>query len=37
MVIGNKLYVYYGGGDSVIGVATINITDLLKILNLCKF
>jgi predicted GH43/DUF377 family glycosyl hydrolase len=37
VVIDDMLYVYYGGGDSVIGVATIDISDLLKILNLCKF
>jgi predicted GH43/DUF377 family glycosyl hydrolase len=37
VVIGNILHVYYGGGDSVTGVATIDINDLLRILNLCRF
>jgi beta-1,2-mannobiose phosphorylase / 1,2-beta-oligomannan phosphorylase len=29
-VIKEKLFVYYGGGDSVIGVATVDLDDLLK-------
>jgi predicted GH43/DUF377 family glycosyl hydrolase len=33
VVIGNKLFVYYGGGDSVVGVATISIKKILKILK----
>jgi predicted GH43/DUF377 family glycosyl hydrolase len=37
VVIDNKLYVYYGGGDSVIGVATASIDELLNILALCRF
>jgi len=37
VVIDNKLYVYYGGGDSVIGVASANIDELLNILSLCRF
>jgi len=37
VVIGKKLFVYYGGGDSVIGVATINFNALLKKLLQCRF
>ena len=37
VVIGKKLFVYYGGGDSVIGVATINFNTLLKRLLQCRF
>jgi len=33
----DTLYVYYGGGDSVVGVATVNIRELLSILKLCRF
>ncbi|MCK4499245.1 hypothetical protein KAU11_02005, partial [Candidatus Babeliales bacterium] len=33
VVIKNKLFVYYGGADKVIGVATINLSKLLKNLN----
>jgi hypothetical protein len=29
-IIGKDLFVYYGGADSVIGVATMKIEDLLK-------
>ena len=38
VVLDNKLFVYYGGADKVIGVATIFIDQLLKILKLhqCK-
>ena len=32
VVIGDRLFVYYGGGDSVVGVATVDINKLLKIL-----
>lgn len=28
----NKLYIYYGGADNVVGVATVNLTDLTNIL-----
>ncbi len=31
-----KLFVYYGGADRVIGVATIEITKLIELLKLCK-
>jgi len=37
VVMGDELYVYYGGGDSVVGVATVKVKDLLKIMNLCRF
>ncbi len=36
VIIGDTLYVYYGGGDSVVGVATVEVRDLLKIFRLCK-
>jgi predicted GH43/DUF377 family glycosyl hydrolase len=36
VIIDDTLYVYYGGGDSVVGVATVGIRDLLMILKLCK-
>ncbi len=36
VVLGDKLYVYYGGGDSVVGVATVKIGELLRILKLCQ-
>ena len=37
VVIDDMLYVYYGGGDSVVGVATVKIDKLLSILKLCQF
>jgi predicted GH43/DUF377 family glycosyl hydrolase len=37
VVLGEDLYVYYGGGDSVVGVATVKVKNLLRILNLCRF
>ncbi len=36
VIIGNTLFVYYGGGDQVVGVATIEIKRLLKYLKSCK-
>lgn len=36
VIIGETLFVYYGGADSVTGVATVGIKDLLKIVKLCK-
>ena len=36
VVIGATLYVYYGG-DSVTGVATVKMSDLLRVLKLCRF
>lgn len=36
VLIGDKIFVYYGGGDKVVGVATVNVNQLLKILKLCK-
>jgi len=37
VLLGGELYVYYGGGDSVVGVATVKIKELVKILKLCQF
>lgn len=37
VLIDKTLFVYYGGGDQVIGVATINIDELLRVLKLCKY
>ncbi len=36
VVLDDKLFVYYGGGDKVVGVATIELADLLAYLKLCK-
>jgi len=36
VLLGEDLFVYYGAADQVIGVATIKIKELLKILELCK-
>lgn len=36
VLLGNTLFVYYGGADQVVGVATIKMDELLKMLNLCK-
>jgi len=33
VIIGNRLFVYYGGGDRVIGIATMDLSDLLNQLN----
>jgi len=37
VLIGEKLFVYYGGADQVVGVATVEMSKLLKILKLCKY
>jgi predicted GH43/DUF377 family glycosyl hydrolase len=37
VILKDNLYVYYGGGDSVVGVATVNLRELLSILKLCRF
>jgi predicted GH43/DUF377 family glycosyl hydrolase len=37
VVLKDILYVYYGGGDSVVGVATLNLKELLSVLKLCRF
>jgi predicted GH43/DUF377 family glycosyl hydrolase len=37
VILRDTLYVYYGGADSVIGVATVNLRELLSILKLCRF
>jgi predicted GH43/DUF377 family glycosyl hydrolase len=36
VVIHDRLFVYYGGADKVIGVATINLLDLLESLMLSE-
>jgi len=36
VVIHDRLFVYYGGADTVIGVATINLLDLVESLLLCE-
>lgn len=36
VLIKDKIFVYYGGADKVIGVATIKLKKLLKHLNACK-
>lgn len=36
VVVGEKLFVYYGGGDQVVGVATIEMDRLLRYLKKCK-
>jgi len=36
VIIGEKLFMYYGGADTVVGVATIKLEKLLKILKACK-
>jgi predicted GH43/DUF377 family glycosyl hydrolase len=37
VILGDELYVYYGGGDSVVGVATVKLGELLRVLKLCQF
>jgi predicted GH43/DUF377 family glycosyl hydrolase len=37
VILKGTLYVYYGGGDSVVGVATVNLRELLSVLKLCRF
>lgn len=37
VIIKDALYVYYGGGDSVVGVATVNLQELSSVLKLCQF
>lgn len=36
VLLGRTLFVYYGGGDQVVGVATVDIDNLLRVLKLCK-
>lgn len=36
VVINNKLYIYYGAADKFIGVASLKLNDLLKVLEQCK-
>jgi len=37
VILKGTLYVYYGGGDSVVGVATVNLRELVSTLKLCQF
>ncbi|MFH1990447.1 MAG: hypothetical protein ABIJ19_01150 [Patescibacteria group bacterium] len=37
VLIDEKLFVYYGGADRVVGVATVEIKDLLQALKMCKY
>jgi predicted GH43/DUF377 family glycosyl hydrolase len=37
VILGNKLFVYYGGADQVVCVAIVSIDQLLKILKLYKY
>jgi predicted GH43/DUF377 family glycosyl hydrolase len=37
VILKDTLYVYYGGGDSAVGVATVNLRELLSVLKLCRF
>ncbi len=36
VLIGNKIFMYYGGADKVVGVATVEIDNLLSVLKQCK-
>lgn len=36
-VIGKKIFVYYGGGDKVIGAATVETKKLLEVLKSCRW
>ncbi|MCD5396210.1 MAG: hypothetical protein LR000_00860 [Candidatus Pacebacteria bacterium] len=36
VLLGNKIFLYYGGADKVVGVATIEVDDLLDLLKRCK-
>lgn len=36
VVIGNQVYIYYGGADKVVGVAVIKINDLFRALSVSK-
>lgn len=37
VLIKDTVYVYYGGGDKVIGVATVKLEELVRVLKLCKW
>jgi predicted GH43/DUF377 family glycosyl hydrolase len=37
VILGETVFMYYGGADKVVGVATISVNDLLKSLELCKY
>jgi predicted GH43/DUF377 family glycosyl hydrolase len=36
VLIGDTIFFYYGGGDKVVGVATVKLKDLLSALKICK-
>ncbi|OGH39167.1 MAG: hypothetical protein A3B44_01875 [Candidatus Levybacteria bacterium RIFCSPLOWO2_01_FULL_38_21] len=36
VVIGEEIFMYYGGADQVVGVATLKVEELLKMLKLCR-
>ena len=36
VVIGEEIFMYYGGADQVVGVATLKVKELLKMLKLCR-
>lgn len=36
VLVRDKIYIYYGGGDKVVGVATIRLKDLINVLKQCK-
>ena len=36
ILIGDTIFIYYGGADKVIGVATVKLKDLLSALKICK-
>lgn len=37
VLIKNKIFMYYGGGDRVVGVATLPLKKLLKVFETCKY
>ncbi len=37
VLVGDTVFVYYGGADQVVGVATIKIQELIRVLKLCKY
>jgi len=36
VVLGEDLFVYYGGADKVVGVASVNMKELMNVLQMCK-
>lgn len=37
VLIREKIFIYYGGGDSVIGVATVKVKKIIEYLSTCKY